>query len=360
MTRRAPRDTRLRCDDCGYTTPLTSAGMAAKSLRVHSCDLQRERDRRKAAVAARKAADGPRRDCHHPIAHHEHGTRNAYVLDRCRCRACRDANSGHQARIDRLKAYGQFDPFVDAAPVLEHVRTLQASGMGLKRIAHVAGVAHGGLTKLVYGKRQADGTYRPTKRMRKETAARVLAVKPELDLLAPATVVDATGARRRLRALVAHGWSMRQLARRMGMTESNFGRVIKGDDQMHASTARKARDLYDQLWDVPPRADDQRSRISVSRSKRYAAEHGWLPALAWDDDTIDDPGAWADLGGQAEDDDVDPVVVERLVAGEDWRRVGATRAERVAAAQLMPSINEAERRLGLRHGRDFTRQAAVA
>lgn len=57
--------------------------------------------------------------------------------------------------------------------------------------------------------------------------------------------------------------------------------------------------------------------------------------------------------------DLDEVVVERLVAGADWRTVGATRAERIAAAAHM-SGNEAEARLGLRPGRDYepTRRSA--
>lgn len=55
----------------------------------------------------------------------------------------------------------------------------------------------------------------------------------------------------------------------------------------------------------------------------------------------------------------DPVVVERLVDGADWRRIGATRAERIAAAELMPTKADAERRLGLRAGRDFAVRGAA-
>ncbi len=340
MTARQPRDTRLTCETCGYSTPTTTAAMAERCLRGHSCDLQRERDRRRAAVAARKAADGPRRDCGHPVAHHEHGTRNAYVLDRCRCRACRDANSARQRQVDKLKAYGQFDPFVDAEPVRRHVRELMAAGMGWQRAARLAKVSSGAMTKLLYGKTNDDGIRRPpTRRVRRETAERILAVRADLELLGAKAVVDATGARRRLRALVAHGWSMRQLALRLGMTESNFGRVIRSDDAMHAATVRKVCALYDELWDVPPRADDHRSRISVNRSKRYAAEHGWLPALAWDDDTIDDPGAWADLGGDVEDEspDVDQVAIDRFIAGDiDWQALTTT--ERLTAALQMDAL----------------------
>lgn len=83
------------------------------------------------------------------------------------------------------------------------------------------------------------------------------------------------------------------------------------------------------------------------------------------------------------DDAPDPVVVDRLVAGGDWRAMGATRAERIAAAEKawamwgpiraaetaqgtasfdLPgeSLTDLERRLSLRAGRDFKRRAAAA
>lgn len=60
--------------------------------------------------------------------------------------------------------------------------------------------------------------------------------------------------------------------------------------------------------------------------------------------------------------DVDTVVVDRLVAGADWRAIGATRAERIAAAELLDRRgtprNDIERRLGLSWGRDVRRVAS--
>lgn len=58
--------------------------------------------------------------------------------------------------------------------------------------------------------------------------------------------------------------------------------------------------------------------------------------------------------------DVDPVVVERLVDGADWRAIGATRAERIAAAEHFPVKADAERHLSLRAGRDFAVREQVA
>ena len=42
---------------------------------------------------AQRAEAGPQQDCRHPCAHHVHGTRAAYVKDRCRCTPCRAANT---------------------------------------------------------------------------------------------------------------------------------------------------------------------------------------------------------------------------------------------------------------------------
>jgi transcriptional regulator with XRE-family HTH domain len=80
-----------------------------------------------------------------------------------------------------------------------------------------------------------------------------------------------------------------------------------------------------------------------------------------------------DLGDYA-----DPVVVDRLIAGGDWKALNATRAERITAAERLwwhwrpirerqhadgtapqwldgPSLTDIERRFSLRAGRDFRR-----
>lgn len=36
-------------------------------------------------------SDRPTRDCQCKRANHQHGTRTAYVVDRCRCDPCREA-----------------------------------------------------------------------------------------------------------------------------------------------------------------------------------------------------------------------------------------------------------------------------
>jgi transcriptional regulator with XRE-family HTH domain len=381
MTKRVARGVVLTCDECGYQTRPTTEGQAERSLRLHSCDLTRARAARAERVAARKAASGPVRDCQHTHVHHEHGHRLAYIRDRCRCRPCRDANAAYQASIDRAKAYGTWNPYTDAEPVREHVRWLMSQGMGWQRVGRIAGISSGAMTKLLYGGRiQADGTRRaPSKRMRHDAAARLLAVRPDLELLGAKALVDGTGTRRRLQALVAAGWSQAKVAERLGMTGTNLGRVINHSDLVQASTARAVRDLYDQMWDAAPPEEEWRDRIAASRARSHARRNGWMPPLAWDDESIDDPAAWANVNTEpGEGPDLDEIAVERLIAGDDWRAIGATRAERITAAERLwwhwrpirerqhadgtaphwldgPSLTDIERRFSLRAGRDFRR-----
>jgi transcriptional regulator with XRE-family HTH domain len=333
MTARQPRDVVMRCGVCGFQSGPTTPGLAAKGMRKHSCELWLARAARAERVAARKARSGPVRECQHKRANHQHGTRQAYVCDRCRCRPCTDANTADKARVNRLKLYGQWDGRVDAAPVREHVLALAAAGMGHKRIARLAGVSGSAVSWLLYGKTREDGTRRPpSRKVNAATAEKLLAVQPDVEVMAPKAVVDATGARRRLRALVAHGWTARALAKRMGMTDSNFARVLHAETGMHAETVLRVRALYDELWNVRPPERNGAERQAASRARNLAERNGWLPALAWDDDTIDDPAAWANETNETDETDtVDEVAVELFVEGAlDWRRVSPT--ERLEAA----------------------------
>jgi hypothetical protein len=218
-----------------------------------------------------------------------HG-RAKYVVEKCRCHTCRTDARAYERNRRRQRAYGR-QAYVDAEPVREHVRQLQAAGLGWKRIAALAGLDHSVVWKLIYGDRSRfDG---PSKRIRPATAEKILAVRATLDNLGDTVPVDATGTRRRLEALVAIGWSKSKLADRLGMLPSNFGGVMQRG-QLHAATVRAVRKLYDELWNVRPPEETHRDKISASRARRYAREHGFAPPLAWDDDQIDDPDARPD------------------------------------------------------------------
>ena len=80
------------------------------------------------------------RPCRHPRVHHTHGTRTAYVADRCRCRDCTDANANARAERDAYRSR-QAQPAaarIEAGPVREHLLGLRATGIGIRQIADLA------------------------------------------------------------------------------------------------------------------------------------------------------------------------------------------------------------------------------
>lgn len=228
-----------------------------------------------------------KRDCQCKRAQHNHGTRTAYVVDKCRCRECTDASAREQASRSRLQAYGRYDSGrVDAQPVREHIAMLMGYGIGLKRVAALAGVSNATLGKILYGDQSRNMP--PRARVEKHVAVGVIAVKPSLENLGGAVSVDAAGTRRRIQALVTIGWSQSRIGVRIGMQPGNFNRTIKAD-HVQAVTARKVKTIYEELWNQPQTGTDWHSKAAATRARNYAKAHGWLPPLAWDDETIDDP-----------------------------------------------------------------------
>lgn len=273
---------RAACD-CGWEQIYRSVAMADYARSRHSCDRWRALQARAARVEARRTDDGPRRPCTHPLARHEHGTRNAYVLDRCRCRRCRDANAAYERQHAKDKAYGRPHRYVDAQPVRDHLAALAAAGMGWQRAARAAGITSGGvMTKLLFG---VDGKP-PSRRVTRATADALLAVR--LDV-ADGARVDATGTVRRLRALIAAGWTGTALAGRLGVEVTNFGGMLDRD-LVRASTAAAVRDLYRLLASLDP-VEHGVTRQGASRARNRAAAAGWDAPDAWDDDQLDDPAA---------------------------------------------------------------------
>lgn len=296
--RQTVRDVVTICPDCGWSSTPATEAQAAYRLRRHSCDHQRKLTARAARVAARAAADGPQRECQHKNVRHQHGVRATYVLDKCRCKPCRDAHRLYETSRARRIAYGREGRLVDAQPAREHIRHLQAADMGYRRVAELAGVGRVTVQKILGGRARID----------RDVAAKILAVRAGSP--APARVVDATGTQRRLQALVALGWNQNRLAERLGILPSNFTGLIRGKwPKVHCRTADAVAALYDELsMTVPPPSR------SANVARTAARKAGWLPPLAWDEDTIDNPAAKPSVRDVTV---VDEHAVERRMAGDD-------------------------------------------
>lgn len=189
---------------------------------------------------------------------------------------------------DRLVEFG---PLIDAGPTRDHIGILRESGLSVRTLHRLSGVSMKSLASLVWGVEGRE----PSGQVRQETAERLLAVRPRLELLDPVAKVGAHGTRRRLQALQSLGWSPRQLSVGLSASSEYVGKISRGEvPKVRVTTALAIRGLYDRLWDLHPPQSDQRQRMIVTRMRRKAARNGWAPPMAWDDETIDDPAAVPD------------------------------------------------------------------
>lgn len=206
----------------------------------------------------------------------------------CRCRECKLAHRREAERNRvRLRASGGWQPWVDAGPARTHVRMLMAFGIGCERVAALAGpaVSAGAVSALIYGHPPGP----PSRKIRPETEAAILAVQPVLENLAATALVDPTGTRRRLQALVAAGWPQRRLAARLGWRWSNFYSVMVYPKQIAASTARAVIALYGELRDQPPPQATRAEKTAVLNARALAEARGWPGPDRLDDSTINNP-----------------------------------------------------------------------
>lgn len=226
--------------------------------------------------------------CQHPRANHQHGTRACYVHDRCRCLDCMNANTDYETMRSRKKAYGVVT-HVPAGPARDHIRSLMDQGMGLRSIVATGAISGGGLTKLLYGKRDEHGVLHVTNRIEKARADAILALECTL---ADGARVPALGATRRLQALHALGWSQRLLSKALDVEPSTLTRLThEMGGSITVATDRTIRSLYKRISMTPPPQDTSMEQASVARAKREAQLNGWAPPLAWDDEDLDDPKA---------------------------------------------------------------------
>lgn len=249
-----------------------------------------------------------------------HGTYTRQKNHGCTCEECRQAYRDYTNGRNRLIAYGQWRPFTDAGPVRRHVRELMAVGVPWRQIAADAGASAGTVYRLLFHEP-------PIVRIRTSTAERLLAVSASPETLGDAVPVDATGTRRRLQALGAVGWSCMKIAPYLGIDASGVVRA-RTAVRVHARRAREVAAVYDRLWDRPPPMGTVAERAAATRARRFAAERGWPPPLAWDDDSIDDPAAEPEGAGYAPPAMgklPEPAEIQHLVQGGDSIEVLADR-----------------------------------
>ena len=161
---------------------------------------------------------------------------------------------------------------VDVAEVRAHLTALRAAGMTWRAIGEVCGVTASALCSIGGG---------ATTTINAGRARRVLAVRPGA-VYARANAaghVPAVGARRRIRALLAIGWTHAHIAEAAGIPPRRPALILsQAGDMVTLDAHDRIADAYDEL--------SMRQGPSA-RNRRL----GYPPPLAWDDETIDDPRA---------------------------------------------------------------------
>jgi len=259
-----------------------------------------------------------------PADHKHDGSSTCYIQHQCRCVPCKVHHSNMEKYRQKQKAYGRFDTgLVDAEPVREHMMMLAGFGLGYKRVAALAGIGITPARNLIWGRQEPGPRYgEMQKRVKRETAEALLAVRPDIHNLASRAYISSRATHRRLQALVAIGWSQSKLAGRLGVDPGNFHGLMNSE-QVTVRRHLQVADLFEELWNRRPPAEGHRDKIAYSRSLSYAKKRRWLPPLAWDDvDTDPEPPVSDEPGG------VDEVRVFLAVSGD---RVRLTPEERRAA-----------------------------
>lgn len=265
-----------------------------------------------------------RKNAHVCPPEHKHASSSTcFIQHQCRCDPCRLEHNAREQRRKKLKAYGRFDTgLVDAEPVREHLLMLSEFGIGYKRVAVLAGLGTTPVRNIIWGS-QDPGPRKGEipKRVKRENAAAILAVKPDISTLADCATIPARGVHRRVQALVAIGWSQSKLADRLGMDRGNFGLMMQRTSvtvRLHRAVAA----MFDELWSTLPPRDAWRDKIAYSRTLRYAKAHRWLPPLTWDDIDNDPEPPVPD-----EFDGVDETAIELALVGDGVRLTPAERRE---------------------------------
>lgn len=185
----------------------------------------------------------------------------------------------------RQVAYGRWQTlFVDAGPTRQHLHAFRDLSIGTGQVAKLTGIQKAVLQGIAYGR----GGKPPTAKVHRKTEARILAmplptVRDSYAMAAPHARVDITGTRRRLRALMAIGYTQIYLGRRI--SDSKYGAHSLWTDKCaytNANVAARAVTLFDEIHLIPGPS---------ARARRWAVKKGWAPPLAWDEDAIDDPAS---------------------------------------------------------------------
>jgi hypothetical protein len=212
----------------------------------------------------------------------QHGTAQC-ARHGCQRSECRQADYRRRKR-NALDLQRGISWLVPVHEVWAYLKELTEAGMSLIDIAEKSRVSYGTI-KDYYTKRVA--------KVHRGNAEAIWAIPmPSGDYVPSGDMrVDATASRRRLQALGVRGFPRGVLATETGITAQIIGDIRDGRRRgVLLSTERAIAQAYDRLWNKDP-FDFGAKREDVTVTRNRAAQDGWAPPTAWDDDEIGDPKA---------------------------------------------------------------------
>jgi hypothetical protein len=211
--------------------------------------------------------------------HHRNLT--CYTDFSCRRPECvQRYNDWDRDRIAR-QANGTWDNLVDATPVREHLLALEAAGVLPNRIAKATGIPLQSIRDFT-SPRTRGRRYRTSP----ETAAKILAVTA-VDVTP--LYVNPTGTHRRIQALVAAGWPMISIDRRLGYKRERMRKIL-AETIILGSTEQLIAATYEDLSRRKPERNGV-PKHAARQARERAKANRWPPPKYWADrmDAIDDP-----------------------------------------------------------------------
>ncbi|MET9445427.1 hypothetical protein, partial [Streptomyces sp. NPDC006610] len=157
-----------------------------------------------------------------------HRTLTCYTDYRCRLPACVERYLAWERDRSSRQADGTWENLVDAAPARRHIQHLIAQGYTAHRIAALAGLQPHSVRDFI-----GNGVRGRRYRTSPATLDKILSITPDS---AVPTFIDPTGTHRRLQALVAAGWPLSTLDRKIGYAPAHF-RSILAKTRIHVSTS---------------------------------------------------------------------------------------------------------------------------
>lgn len=186
----------------------------------------------------------------------------------CHCEPCRTTRS-RVKKQQRLNRHRGVPPLIDAAPTAKRLHELHESS-GWEDIARAAKTSAAHIRQIAFGK---------LPQISPRTQAKIMAIRPAAT---GGQYIDSTGTVRRVRALIALGHTLIDIAGASDVAVARVQPLAAGYPSLRRTVAERIKNAYRALSETPG---------TNTRARNRALANGWAPPAAWDDDTIDDPQA---------------------------------------------------------------------